>query len=68
MAKGKSHCVEHNGQPMSLREFADAIGIPQGTIMRRWSKGDRGERLMRKPDGRYRPKHRSDELRETTLG
>lgn len=41
---------------MSLREFADAIGIPRGTIMRRWSKGDRGERLSRASDQRYTPK------------
>lgn len=53
MSRGKSHCVEHNGQPMSLREYADTIGIPRGTIMRRWSKGDRGERLSRAPDQRY---------------
>lgn len=53
MPKGKSHCVEHQGQPMSLREYADVIGIPRGTIMRRWSAGDRGERLSRAPDQRY---------------
>lgn len=38
---------------MSLREFADIVGIPRGTIMRRWAKGDRGERLSRAPDQRY---------------
>jgi hypothetical protein len=48
--RGKSNCVEHNGQSMTLRDFADAVGLAHGTVSRRWAKCDRGERLARPAD------------------
>jgi hypothetical protein len=37
---------------LTLRELAAATGIKPETIFKRWSKGDRGERLIRKLDAR----------------
>jgi hypothetical protein len=42
-----SHCVEYQGQPMSLRELASIVGLPARTIQYRYHAGDRGERLIR---------------------
>jgi hypothetical protein len=47
MAKAAAKCVEWKGQRLTLREFADLVGISHGTIARRWTLGDRGERLGR---------------------
>lgn len=42
-----SHCIEYQGEPMSLRELASIVGLPARTIQHRYSVGDRGERLIR---------------------
>jgi hypothetical protein len=44
--------VPHEGQFLTLRELAAATGIKPETIFKRWSKGDRGERLIRPLDAR----------------
>jgi hypothetical protein len=44
--------VPHEGQFLTLRELAAATGIKPETIFKRWSKGDRGERLIRPLDPR----------------
>jgi hypothetical protein len=44
---GRQHCVEHGGQPMSLRELASVVGLPARTIQHRYHVGDRGDRLIR---------------------
>jgi hypothetical protein len=44
--------VPHEGQLLTLRELAAATGIQPETIFKRWSKGDRGERLIRPLDAR----------------
>ena len=41
------HVIEHEGQPMSLRELASIVGLSARTIQHRYSVGDRGERLTR---------------------
>lgn len=42
-----SHCVEYQGQPMSLRELASVVGLEARTIQHRYSVGDRDARLIR---------------------
>lgn len=54
MPKARSHrCVVYRGRAMTLRALADLVGVPIGTIGRRWAKGERGKRLVRAPDQRY---------------
>lgn len=48
----KPRRVPHNGQLLTLRELSAATGISPETIFKRWSKGDRGERLIRRLDPR----------------
>jgi hypothetical protein len=45
--------VEFNGQLMSLRKLAKAVGIHNRTIQLRHFRGDRGEWLIRPPDKRF---------------
>jgi hypothetical protein len=44
--------VPHLGQDLTLRELAAATGINPQTIFKRWTQGDRGERLIRPLDPR----------------
>lgn len=44
--------VQHLGQHLTLRELAAATGINPSTIMKRWTEGERGERLIRPIDPR----------------
>lgn len=55
MARRREICIEHEGQPMSLREFAECVRISHSTLQHRWRRGDRGERLVRPPDRKYTP-------------
>jgi hypothetical protein len=54
MPKGQVTVIEYRNQPMSLREFADAVGLPIKTVQGRWARGDRTiEQLARAPDKRF---------------
>jgi hypothetical protein len=54
MPKGHPHLIIYQGQPMSLREFADACGIAPKTMQNRWNNGERDlEKLSRPPDKRF---------------
>jgi hypothetical protein len=44
--------VPHDGQLLTLRELAAATGINPATIFKRWTQGDRGEKLIRPLDPR----------------
>jgi hypothetical protein len=44
--------VQHEGQLLTLRELAAATGINPATIFKRWTQGDRGEKLIRPLDPR----------------
>jgi hypothetical protein len=44
--------VLHNGEELTLRELATATGINPATIFKRWTQGDRGEKLIRPLDKR----------------
>ena len=47
-------CIEYQGQRMSMRRFADLVGVSHYTVQDRWQRGDRTiEKLSRKP----LPKH-----------
>jgi hypothetical protein len=54
--------VPHQGQMLTLRELAAATGINPATIFKRWSIGDRGEKLIRPldPRGARNPLARKD--------
>jgi hypothetical protein len=57
--------VPHQGQMLTLRELAAATGIAPATIFKRWTQGDRGERLIRPldPRGIRNPLARKERLR-----
>jgi hypothetical protein len=41
--------VTHNGQTLTLQQWATHFGIPRNTLHYRYHQGDRGDRLFRKP-------------------
>jgi transposase-like protein len=54
MPKGQVIVIEYQNQPMSLREFADAVGVAHKTVQRRWTRGTRSvEQLGRPADMRF---------------
>jgi hypothetical protein len=54
MPKGQVTVIEYQNQPMSLREFADAVGIAHKTVQGRWNRGYRTvEDLGRAADKRF---------------
>lgn len=45
--------VEHNGEPMSLRELSKVTGIAYSTLQNRYRAGDRDADLVRPADMKY---------------
>lgn len=43
--------IEHNGKSCTISEWADITGINRSTLSNRYYRGDRGEKLFRKPKG-----------------
>lgn len=54
--------VEHNGEPMSLRELAQAVGLPASTVIHRYARGWRGEKLIEPADQKYTARDQSSHL------
>lgn len=59
IASNRAVVVEHNGEPMSLRALALENGLPPATVVHRYQRGDRGDRLIRPADTRYSRRGRS---------
>jgi transposase len=47
--------IERNGEQLTLRKLAKREDLSYEMLRKRYEKGERGERLVRKPDRRQRP-------------
>lgn len=49
----QSIVIEHQGEPLSLRELSSISGIAYSTLQNRYRRGDRGDELLRPVDSKY---------------
>lgn len=60
-ANNKTVIVEHNGEPMSLRELAQTVGLAPSTLVHRYARGKRGAELIEPADERFARRGNSGE-------